>query len=559
MFTRPTLEESKFMRDEKNLAEMKGSMRPPRRRFDFVIGNPPYIGFNECCKQEMKFTILIKNRKLSMGNIYGVNLHSAPERRKKYRPNPNLYAFFIALGLSLLKKNSKISYIIPQNILTAGDLDVIRYHLADKTNIEKLVTFEGKMFIGRGLKQKRPIATSSLIFILNNHNKLNNQSEIINYEDPNLEIFQEYFSKAHKSKIYFQQNKLRQNLDSWTFIKLPKNFMSFYEIYNTSEDICVYYDHYLANINFKSNFYFYGGYSIDEKNRLSSKSDYIYPYLNNKFYTIKENNGFWPNIRDDEENINYIGLRQGNQGYNLLDQKYKILWSYANSRRFHFTNLPVIWARNQFNAIGSNNKRELLYLFSLLNSSTNMVILRKLLKNENEKDFLLSTTSIKNFVRIPIITKEKVFIKDEIIKYSENIVDLEDYQLQDFVDFTNISKQKFDNIEVKGNILVLTHNGQEYKAPIKSKKNIVVSVIQEQYGEKNLLPCEIILSELKYIQSVDKEFQKLLKDYIDDLVFALYFNIPIKKVGINHATQIKELCRQKEFYNYIQKEMQVNS
>jgi hypothetical protein len=45
MFAGYILDESKFMRDEENLSEMKGSMRPPRRRFDFVIGNPPYITY----------------------------------------------------------------------------------------------------------------------------------------------------------------------------------------------------------------------------------------------------------------------------------------------------------------------------------------------------------------------------------------------------------------------------------------------------------------------------------------------------------------------------------
>jgi len=514
---------SKFMRDEKDVEEMKCSMRPPRRRFDFVIGNPPYIGFNECCKQKMAFIAIIKKKELSMGDVYGMNLHSIPNNRKRYRPNPNLYAFFIALGLSLLKKNSRISYIIPQNILTAGDLDVARYHLSEKTNIEKLITFAGKMFIGRGLKQKRPVATSSLIFVVYNQKDNNNNSQIINFKESNIADFKKYFISSTKTIKTIAQSKLCQNVENWNFITQDEKFISFYATYNASEDICLYYDHKLAKVNFKSNFYFDGGYSIDERNRFSSQSDYIYPKLNDKFYTVKENNGYWPNIRDDKKNANYIGLRQGNQGYNLLDQKHKILWSYANSHRFHFTSLPVIWARNQFNAIGSNNKSELVYLFSLLNSSTNMAILGNLLKNENEKDFLLSTTSIKNFVCIPRITKENQFIKDESIKCAEEMLDLEDCQLQSLVDFSDITRQKFDSAEVRGNNLILTQNQQEYKAPIKSKKDVVSAVLKEQYGDKSLLPGEIVLSELKYLLALDNDLQKSLKDYIDDLVFALYF------------------------------------
>ena len=551
MFAGHKFDVSKFMRDEENLAEMKNSMRPPRRRFDFVIGNPPYIGFNECCKQKMTFIELIKKKELSMGDVYGMNLHSIPKNRKRYRPNPNLYAFFIALGLSLLKKNSRISYIIPQNILTAGDLDVARYHLSENTNIEKLITFAGKMFIGRGLKQKRPVATSSLIFVAYNQKDKNNNSQIINFKESGIADFKKLFERSTKTVKTIVQSKLCQNVKNWTFIKQDEKFISFYEAYNASEDICLYYDHKLAKVNFKSNFYFDGGYSIDERNRFLSKSDYIYPKLINKFYTVKENNGYWPNIRDDKKNANYIGLRQGNQGYSLLDQKHKILWSYANSHRFHFTSLAVIWARNQFNAIGSNNKSELVYLVSLLNSSTNGSILTNLLKNENEKDFLLSTTSIKNFVRIPRITKGNQFIKDEIIKRTEAMLDLEDCQLQDLVDFSNITMQKFDSAEVRGNNIILIKDREEYKAPIKSKKDVIKTVLIENFGDKSLLPGEIVLSELKYLPALDMSLQETLKNYIDDLVFALYFNIPLTKIGLEHAADIKKACQKNEFYQIV--------
>jgi len=85
---------------------------------------------------------------------------------------------------------------------------------------------------------------------------------------------------------------------------------------------------------------------------------------------------------------------------------------------------------------------------------------------------------------------------------------------------------------------------------------VVNAVLKDQYGDKSLLPGEIVLSELKYLPSIDIDLQKSLKDYIDDLVFALYFNIPVKKVDLSLASQIKALCRQNEFYDYIQKEMQ---
>jgi hypothetical protein len=127
-----------------------------------VIANPPYVGYNESSSQGILIFNLLKKQEVKLNDIYGVNLHSIPSRHKKYAPKPNLYAFFVALGLALLKDNAKLCYIIPQTILTAGDLDVLRYHLAKYTTIEKIITFSGKMFIGRGIKQNKPFATSEV-------------------------------------------------------------------------------------------------------------------------------------------------------------------------------------------------------------------------------------------------------------------------------------------------------------------------------------------------------------------------------------------------------------
>jgi len=184
-----------YVRNEDDLKEMKKSLenqpKIPRRRFDIVIGNPPYISFKKCSQQKTLFLELMKQKKIRMNNIYGVNLHSTPINRKKYAPNPNLYAFFIALGISLLKDNGKLCYIIPQTILTAGDLDVIRYHLAKYTTIEKIITFSGKMFVGRGIKQNKPVPTSSLIFVAQRKPPMDlHQVEIIHYKDPKDNIIQ---------------------------------------------------------------------------------------------------------------------------------------------------------------------------------------------------------------------------------------------------------------------------------------------------------------------------------------------------------------------------------
>lgn len=543
MFASRRLDVSKFMRDEENLAEMKESMRPPRRRFDFVIGNPPYIYYNECCKQKIVFTQMIKQKKLSMADVYGVNLNTVPNRIKPYSPKPNLYSFFIALGLSLLKDNSKICYIIPQTILTANDLDVLRYHLSKRTIIEKLITFAGKMFIGRGLKQKRPIATSSLIFVINNKKKVNNKTEIINFKKSKLDNFSDFFVQTSRSKKNLLQSELLDNISSWNFITKPKQTLDFLKQYKISTISVSKHRETFKNydtIQFDKGLVFdrklmVKNASIDTYQLVEASCNYK-PYLTGNFVLEK-------NLR----------FPQGTQGIEIYNNKYKVVWSYTKLK-FYYSSEKIMVGSNWL-IISSEVKNEIMFLLSILNAPLSKLILNASSNLGNEKLLIASIKSIKEFIRIPKIIHQNEFIKNEITKRTLEMLSLEDCQLQDLVDFSNVTRQKFDSVDVKGNHLILFQNNQEYKVSIKNKREVVKASLKGHYGDKSLLPGEITLSELKYLPVIDKELQKTLKDYIDDLVFALYFNVPIKKIGLNHAIQIKDLCRKNEFYDYIQKEM----
>lgn len=557
-----SLDYSSFIREESDIEEMKRSLenhKNLRRRFDFVIGNPPYVSYNECSKQNVLIFKLIKQGQIRLNDIYGVNLHSVPNKRKKYRPNPNLYAFFIAVGLALLKDDGKLCYIIPQTVLTAGDLDVLRYHLAKFATIEKIVTFSGKLFIGRGLKGNKPIATSSLILVISR--KLPNilhQVEVIDYINPDSDIKKclKDISIGKKVKIKkIMQKKLAENISSWNFIKTDKKFLNFYDKFNKiTDDISKYYEHVLADNIFNCRFYFDSGYNIDEKKLLVSipKTEYFsYPKINNKYYTIKESRGFWPNIRKGSSE-HLIKLRQANQGYNLLDNPYKIIWSYINPDKFHFTDIPVIWARNQICAIGSRNKEEILYLLSILNSLISKLVLEANLKIENEKDLLLSTSSVKEFIRVPKISARNQFIKDEIISRTEELLGIEEVKLSHLVDFSGIMMQKFDSINIAGNNLILIKGNDEIKCKIIKDFRLVQKAVHNKFTKENFFSeSEISLSELKSLPVIDFEKQNILKEYIDNLVFALYFNVPITDVGIDEAEIIKNTCKSNGFYETV--------
>lgn len=557
-----------YVREESDLEEMKKSLenqpKIQRYRFDYVIGNPPYVGYNECSKQKVETFEMMKRNEVKLNNIYGVNLHSIPNNPKKYRPNPNLYAFFVALGIALLKDIGRLCYIIPQTLLTAGDLNVLRYHLAKFTTIEKIITFSGKMFVGRGIKQNKPVATSSLIFVISRELPRSlHQVEIINYTDPDddvEEVLKNILVNKKVTKKRILQAELMQNVVNWNFIKQSKAFLDFYKEYKrNTEDISIYYSHAWAEHQFKSKFFFDSGYDIDERKLLIERPNgeyYYYPKLNSSFWTIKESRGLWPNIRS--YNLSHtIKLRQANQGYNLLDSKFKVVWSYANPNKAFFTSLPVIWARNQICAIGSENKEEILYLFGLLNSTVTSLILNSNLRSENEKDLLVSTTAVKEFVRVPKITEDNQLIKDEIIKRTNEMLALEDKTLSDFVDFSKIMIQKFGNVLVEDGHLLLEKDNKKITLPIKENINLIKKILEEKYGKKELSleEQEINLSDLKTLPVIDFGRQKTLKNYIDDLVFALYFNIGLRELGLNKAHGIEEICAKNPYYKLVSEEL----
>jgi len=555
------LDYSSYMRDRDDLKEMKESLeqrpRCPRRRFDFVIGNPPYISYNECSKQNILIFKLMREGHAKLTDIYGVNLHSIPHKKKKYSPKPNLYTFFIALGLALLKDNCKLCYIIPQTVLVNNDFDVIRYHLAKFTTIEKIITFKQKMFIGRGLTQSRPVITSSLILVLSKKSPdpLHNV-EIVNYKnhkDTIRDTLENISQEREITKYKIPQMQLVQNVSNWNFIKKNKLFINLYEYYQkNSENISIYYVHILAKDRFKSSFYFDGSVNIPKKDITysglkSTENYYAIPSLKSRGYVIKTR-GWYPKNKK-------IKIAEGSQGLVIAQPRYKVLWKYINHDKFYFVEGKDILPIYQQYSIASDNKEEVYYLFSLLNSKVVSLLLDSLLKVEQEDklSFLLGLTSIKEFVRVPKITQNNQIVKNEIIKRTEEMLALEEVKLADLVDFSNVIMQKFDAVLVKRNSLVLCKDKKETKLDIKTNKALVEKTIADKYSSEELgfEGKRITLSELKSLPVIDFERQAELKDYIDDLVFALYFNIPLTKVGLKYHSEIKKVCQKNRFYKLV--------
>jgi hypothetical protein len=209
--------------------------------------------------------------------------------------------------------------------------------------------------------------------------------------------------------------------------------------------------------------------------------------------------------------------------------------------------------KSAIDIIASDNKNESLFLFAVLNSTVNNKILSVNLKIENEKEFQVSIKSVKQYIRIPIITTKNQAVKSEIVKQTELMLDLETMILKDIVNFSGISVQKFDKIRVSGGNLILTRKETDYQCKIKTgKSDFVQKLITETYFNNGiLLNKEITLSELKILPAIDFDEQTAIKNYIDDLLFALYFDISLSKLGITETSNIKNLCQKNKFYEFI--------
>ena len=504
-----------YVRDEDDLADMKRSLEgtiDKRQRFDFVVGNPPYISYLECAKQKLPIFEMIKAKEVSLNNIYGMNLHSVPRYEKKYAPTPNLYAFFISLGGSLLKDGGKLCFIIPQTVLLSSALDVVRYHLAKFTQIEKIITFEERLFVNRGISQNKLIPTSSLIIVFKKGLAASSHSI-------NIEHYKDAKTKFGKK---IEQKKLVGRIENWNFLIHDERSNALHDKYRDINDTIGFYsDHKLAEHYFSDRFYFDRGFkypqsAVAEKHH-TGNDHYAIPKLDSRLYSC----AITPKIIAASK----LDVPHGSQGLAIYDARYKLAWPYMNPKRFFFCDKRVMFNFNQV-VIASNHRKEMLYLFALLNSAMSSWILDFNLRSPAEKDVLVGIKAIKSYIRTPKITEHTKPIKDEIIKHSDTMLNCEKHNLSDFVNFSQLMQQRFDSVDVVGHSLKLTRNKEDVLLPIESSAEIIKKVVS---GTKP--GVEIVLSDLKSLPIVDLDKQRLIKEEIDRLFYKLY-NLSPEEVSL---------------------------
>lgn len=89
--------------------------------FDYVVGNPPYVRIQDLSK-ESREDLLIRWESIGQGNF-------------------NLYFAFFELGMTLLKKDSRLGYITPNNYFTSLAGIELRNYFNKNKEITKILNF----------------------------------------------------------------------------------------------------------------------------------------------------------------------------------------------------------------------------------------------------------------------------------------------------------------------------------------------------------------------------------------------------------------------------------
>lgn len=168
------------------------------KKFDLVVGNPPFIRYQYFNKEQQNEANIIFNR-----------------AGLKYSKLTNSWVSFIVGSSLLLKETGKIGFVVPAEILQVSFAKTLRQFLAHFYNKISIVSFEKLVF---------PDIQQEVVLLLCEKDKTN-EHFIEHIEVPNAEALQSLDIgrlKAPRKKIDFKSNK-------WTFYFLDQKEIDFIE------------------------------------------------------------------------------------------------------------------------------------------------------------------------------------------------------------------------------------------------------------------------------------------------------------------------------------------
>lgn len=174
------------------------------RKFDLVVGNPPFIRYQYFDKEQQHQANIIFNR-----------------AKLKYSKLTNSWVSFIVGSSLLLKETGKIGFVVPAEILQVSFAKTLRQFLAKFYNKINIVSFEKLVF--------RDIQQEVVLLLCEKDNTNEHFIEHIEVKDAEglLELDVAKL-KAPKKKIDFKSNK-------WTFYFLEQKEIDFIEKIKTDK------------------------------------------------------------------------------------------------------------------------------------------------------------------------------------------------------------------------------------------------------------------------------------------------------------------------------------
>lgn len=177
-----------------------------KKRFDLIIGNPPYIRYQYFNREQQKFA----------ANIFG-------KANLKYSKLTNAWVSFVVGSSLLLKEQGKIGFVLPAEILQVSYAQPLREFLAHFYNKINIVSFEKLVF---------PDIQQEVVLLLCEKNK--SETHLIEHlelrDADELQKLDVSRLKSPRKKIDFKSNK-------WTFYFLDQKEIDFLERLQESQQI----------------------------------------------------------------------------------------------------------------------------------------------------------------------------------------------------------------------------------------------------------------------------------------------------------------------------------
>lgn len=177
-----------------------------KKRFDLIIGNPPYIRYQYFNKEQQKFA----------ADIFG-------KANLKYSKLTNAWVSFVVGSSLLLKEQGKIGFVLPAEILQVSYAQTLREFLAHFYNKINIVSFTKLVF--------PDIQQEVVLLLCEKNNSETHLIEHLELRDANeLQKLDVAKLKSPKKKIDFKSNK-------WTFYFLDQKEIDFLERLQESQHI----------------------------------------------------------------------------------------------------------------------------------------------------------------------------------------------------------------------------------------------------------------------------------------------------------------------------------